>query len=282
MNHGQSEIEDTSPADESTEPLPPEPAPAPRPITPRAARRSWQELSVRVWTVLAMVLAVITVYFTVSKVLEGRELRWLLSQGQAIDATVYEINGTKQRIVFKRSDPLRVWVQFQLPGHNNVVGERMLTQLPDPKQTIRVGDKLPIRVDPKDIQPLNEIEKPGVMLANTWTDRAEAPPWHVEYTVVLLLVPLLLIVAVIMFWRRARVLGVWKNGESALATVIGHRHTAIAPRSRIMRFTLEDGDDRRVFNTLHPVKDLPPVGDVFWVVYPQGNPGRAIAAKLYQ
>jgi hypothetical protein len=263
--------------------VPPLPAP-PRPLNPRARRRSWQELSVRIWSVLAVVLALITLYFTVATALQGRQLRWLLAHGQLIHADVYEINGTQERrITFKRSDPLRVWVKFALPGHPDVVGERMLAQLPDPKATIRVGEKLDIRVKTDDIQPLNPIEKPGIMLANTWTDRTVAPPWHVQYTVVLLLVPLLLMVSAIAWWQRSRVLGIWRDGAAAAARVIGHRHTAVAPRSRIVRFTLQDGSgDRRVWTALHPAHDLPAVGSLIWIVHAVDHPGRAIVARLYE
>jgi hypothetical protein len=77
-------------------------------------------------------------------------------------------------------------------------------------------------------------------------------------------------------------MNVWRDGQAAVARVIGQRHTAIAPRSRVVRFALQDSDDRRVFTTLHPSKDLPAAGELMWVVYPPNNPARAIVAKLYE
>ena len=206
-------------------------------------------------------------------------MRRLISTGTLIHAKVVEINKTKQQnIVFNRADPLRVWVGFSLPGAPIVYAEGMLEQLPDSSQRIRVGDPIDVRVDPTD---LVEGEKPSERIARKWTDRTEPRPWHVEFTVVLLLVPLLLAVALIALWRRRQIVHVWRSGEAALRSVIGHRHTAVAPFSRVIRFTLEGSDDRRVWTTLHPSHDLPAVGELIWIVHAPGNPGRAVVAHLY-
>jgi hypothetical protein len=258
------------------------PAP-PRALTPHARRRSWNELPVRVWVVLAVAVAIVTAYFTVATIISGWELRWLLSKGTRINATVYEINDSKDvSKVYNRSDPLRVWIKFELPGQPKVFVEGMLQQLADPTQRIRVGDPIEIRVDPHNYGPIDPIGKPGFMQVYTWTDRTDPRPWHEEFVVVLLLVPLFVLVAAIALWRRRGVMNVWRDGQAAVARVIGQRHTAIAPRSRVVRFALQDSDDRRVFTTLHPSKDLPAAGELMWVVYPPNNPARAIVAKLYE
>ena len=267
--------------DDAEDMPPPSPAPAapPRAITPRALRRSWNELPVRVWIVLLVLMALITIYFMLEKWIAGRELRALLRDGQNIHATIIEINGTKDRTIrFKRSDMLEVWLGFALPGEPNVVAEGFLSQLPDP-QPVHVGDPLEIRVDPEGIIPW---DKPGMKRIFKWTERNEPPPWYVEYTVVLLLLPLVAIVGLIAWWRRRGVLRVWREGQAATAHVIDRRHTALAPRSRVIRFALDGSADRRVWTTLHPADDMPAPGDVIWVIHPINNPGRAIVAKLYK
>src|SRR5262245_13966422 len=65
----------------------------PRPLTPRARRRSWAELPVRVWLILTITIALVTVYFTVTRVLEAREDRWLIEHGTPVNA-VFEAVGT--------------------------------------------------------------------------------------------------------------------------------------------------------------------------------------------
>jgi hypothetical protein len=262
--------------------VPPPPAPAPREVTATARSRSWKELPVRVWIVLAVAVAVVTAYFTSTTLASGWKLRWLLSKGTKIDATIYEINQSKDpRKVYNRSDPLRVWIAFKLPGQDQVFVEGMLQQSPDPTVKVRAGEPIQIRVDPRDIAPIDQYTKPGMMQVHTWTDRTAPRPWYEEFVVVLLLLPLLLLVLAIAWWRRRSIVKTWRDGETALARAIGHGHTAVAPRSRIVRFALEDSDDRRVFTTLHPVKNLPANGDVFWIVHARGNPARAVVSSLY-
>lgn len=236
----------------------------------------------RVWVVLAVAVAVVTAYFTAATLVSGWKLRWLLSKGTKIDATIYEINQSKDpRKVYNRSDPLRVWIAFKLPGQDQVFVEGMLRQSQDPAERVRVGEPIQIRIDPNDIAPIDIHTKPGMMQVHTWTDRTDPRPWYEEFVVVLLLLPLLLLVLAIAWWRRRSVTRIWRDGEAALARAIGHGHTAVAPRSRIVRFALEESDDRRVFTTLHPVKNLPAKGELFWVVHAPGNPSRAVAASLY-
>lgn len=251
----------------------------PRELRPRGKARSFSELPVRIWVILSVAIALITIYFVISRFLQGRELRRLLSEGKLVHASIIEINGTKDRtIVFKRSDPLRVWVGFELPNERNVVAEGPLAQLAE-SLPLRVGDPIDIRVDPSHLEPW---DKPGMKRLYKWTDRTAPPPWYVEYAVVLLLLPLFAMVGAIALWRRIGVVKVWRNGEVSAGVVVDLKQTAVAPFSRIVRFTLADGSDRRVFSTLHPAKDAPRPGDVIWLIFPAGKPSRAIVASLYQ
>jgi hypothetical protein len=188
-----------------------------------------------------------------------------------LEADVMWINGTQdRRIEFKRTDRLQAQLGYTVDGQRMDFVEGWMAQLPDqtPIPTIRVGDKIPIRVDQ---------DAPKV-----WTDRAQPKPWLVDFTIVLFLVPLLVVLGLIALLRRMQVLKIWRKGEAAAGVVVDLKQTAIAPLSRVVRFTLAEGSDRRVFSTLHPARGAPGPGDVIWVVFPPRNPGRAIVASLYE
>ena len=245
----------------------------PRHVTPRAARRSWNELPVRIWVILAVAVGFITIYFTIDKYLSGRYERWLITQGLPVQAELNRIQGTRDRSQsFKRTDRLQVELNYDVPGTEHprqMYVPGWLSQLPadPPPREIRVGELIPVRIDPNN--------------PTVWTDRTQPLPWIAEFTIVVLLLPLLALLLVVMFIRRQQVLGVWRRGEVAAAVVVDHKQSATAPLSRVIRFTLADGSDRRVWSTLHPARGAPQPGETVWVIYPPGNPGRAVVASLY-
>jgi len=256
---------------EAAEP-PPSLAPPPRPVTPHAARRSWNELPVRIWVILAIAVAFITIYFTVDTYRAGRYERWLITRGQPVKAEVLVIEGTRDRRgSFNRSDILRVQLGYTVNGkrYEYLDAQGQLSRGDArPAPVIFVGDTIDVRVDPAN--------------PRTWTDRTRPPPWYAELTIVLLLLPLLVALAAFALLRRRQVLNVWRKGEAAAAVVLDHKQTATAPFSRVIRFTFADGRDRRVWSTLHPAKGAPQPGETLWVIFPPGKPGRAVVASLYR
>jgi hypothetical protein len=244
----------------------------PRALTLRARRRSWNELPVRIWVILTVAVALITVYFTITKYLSGRYERWLITQGTPVQAELFRVQGTRDSSqAFNLTDRLQVYLNYEVPGHGKFTEvPGWLAQLPDqtPTPRVRPGEMRAIRIDPDD--------------PKSWTDRTEPRPWLAEFTIVLLLLPLLAVLGLIAAWRRTQVLNIWRNGEVAAGVVVDLKQSSIAPFSRIVRFALADADDRRVFSTLHPAKGIPARGDVMWVIYPPNKPGRAVVASLYE
>jgi len=156
-------------------------------------------------------------------------------------------------LVYFAPDGRRIWVQGQLSPADGL---------------LYIGQSIPLRIDP------SEPER--------WTDRTEPPPWLAEMTAVLFLLPLLLLAVLMMLWARRRALNIWRRGEPAVAVVVDTKQSSIAPRSRVMRYALRDGADRRVFSTLAPyaMGPLEP-GDEVMILHAPGNPGRAVVAELY-
>ena len=93
---------------------------------------------------------------------------------------------------------------------------------------------------------------------------------------------LFMLMLMLTVWRRRGVLRVWRDQPLAPAVVVESRHTAIAPASRLVRFTFSDGDDRRVHSTLMPARaGVPAHGEMIWLICPPDKPSRAIVAELY-
>ena len=66
-------------------------------------------------------------------------------------------------------------------------------------------------------------------------------------------------------------------------TVVDLKQSPIAPHSRVVRFTLNDGDDRRIGSTFFPLiaGELQKGDELLFIVSPT-NRTRAIAAELYE
>jgi hypothetical protein len=244
--------------------------PPPRPLTPAARRRSWAEMPVRIWFVLAFTLAVVIVYFTLNQVMAGASEREMILNGIPVDAVVFQISGTTNpERGFPRNETLAAKVRYRLPDEQSdrAVGGS-LSIVSQPNAAIHPGDHIPLRIDRND--------------PNHWTDRIEPRNWFVELSVVLLLFPLLALLLVIAMLQRARILRIWRHGDLAEATVVEIRQTALAPFSRLLRFTVNDGSSSRVCSVLVPTRaGIPARGETLWLVMPRGVPQRAVLAKLY-
>jgi hypothetical protein len=253
----------------STDTPPAIPSP-PRAITATARRRSWAEMSVRIWCVLAATLAVVIIYFTINQVIVGASERDLILHGIPVDAVAVQIGGTTNPDApFRRGETLAAKVRYTLPGETEArVVPGSLSIVDDPAAVIHPGDHLPLRVDRND--------------PTHWTDRTQPRSLLVEMSVVLILLPLLIFIFVIALLQRARILRIWRVGDVVDVTVIEIRQTALAPLSRQVRFSVSDGSNSRVCAVLVPTRaGIPNRGDAIALVMPRGVPQRAVLAKLY-
>ncbi|CAN5391796.1 hypothetical protein BH09PLA1_BH09PLA1_12880 [soil metagenome] len=240
-------------------------APAPRAITYRAKKRSWHERGVRLWLILAVVVAATTVYFAVRDISSARRERRLIFQGNKVMATVETVDESKGRS-FPLDQPRRLRLNYDLPD-----GRTIHLDVVTPgreRGRIEGGNKIELRTNPDDPQDV--------------TLQTEPRAWTAALAVVCLLAPLSIVLAIITLYQRSRVLRVWQFGQPAIGTVVDTHRSGIAPASDIVRFTVDDHEDRRVFSTLYPHKmgTLQP-GDELALVMPKNSPGKAIVAELY-
>jgi len=236
-------------------------------LTPHARRRSWNEKSVRLWLILTALVAAATTYFAIRDVSAARYERRLIFHGTKVIATVLSVDEYERP---GRSFPLeqsrRVRMQYKTPAGKDVVVQ--FTTPGRERGRIEVDDKIELRADPDD--------------PDTVTMQTTPRSWISSLTVVILLAPIAVLLAIITLMARRSVLHVWTHGEPAIGTVVDTHRSGIAPRSDIVRFTVNDQEDRRVFSTLYPYRhgQLQP-GDELALVMPKNSPAKAIVAELY-
>jgi hypothetical protein len=244
----------------------PQIAPAPRPITAKARRRSWAEMPVRVWLILTITVAVVTIYFTINRVHEAMQDRWLILHGTDVNAKFTMVNGDPFPKRRPRNETMQATIEYTING---------TTYTPDfsleakPGAFAMVGTIFPIKIDPND--------------PTQWREVTEPKPWAQELTTLGFLVPLLALLLAVTILRRRGMLKVWRDGSLLSGEVVEIRQSAIAPRSRIARFILRDGEDRRVWATLVPTSaGIPAKGETIWLIALPNRLGRSIMARLYQ
>jgi hypothetical protein len=235
-------------------------------MTRRVRRRSWAEPAVRVWSILTFLIGVTLVYLAVQNIAAGLTDRKLVNRGTKTIATIAEVNGQKGMAVsFKGSTEDRT-VRITFTGAPSDLRPRALENPLNAGRT--PGDHIEIRYDPSDPE--------------NWTDRTEPQPWAQHLAIVWMLLPALVVALAMLLLRRSQVLALWREGVPTTGTVIDSRQSAIAPRSRVIRFTLAGSERRRILQTFWPQHAGPiDKGDELLMLAPSTGKSRAIVAELY-
>jgi hypothetical protein len=241
----------------------------PRPLTAHVRRRSWGEPCVRLWWIVAVVLAVVGAWYTVKPVRESARLGYLINNGLVVKAHVDELDGTS-RDNYVIQPAIEAWTEakltFQMPdGTSHTVQGRISPE----GDAIHPRMDITLRVDPHN-------------LAN-WTNRTRQPSHWQDWLVAILLMPVAVVAVAIAWWRRRGILAAWQSAPAVLATVVGSRQSPTAPLSRLLQVRLVQGTDRRVFAVTVPSRGrVPAIGENLQVILPGGQPQGAFVASLYQ
>jgi len=230
------------------------PAP-PQPPRPGGALASWTEPRVRFWWLIALGIFLIGAYVAGREVVLWRHELDLIRNGTAVEAEVRRANGYSspgKQLPADAVVDLRYFIdgkQYDKTGY-----------LRGRKEHIAVRKPVPIRVNPKD--------------PDDWTGAVEPAVLWQQLTGALVALPVFLVLALVALLRRGTALRAWRAGEARAALVVAARHTALAPRSRLVLCTPAGGDDNRVVDVYAPPlphgAEVKP-GETLWVVYPAGR-----------
>jgi hypothetical protein len=241
----------------ATEPAPPEP---PRPVTPRTRSKSWTEPRVRAWWLAAAGVLLVSLYFLTSRYLQWRKDMVLIRDGQPVEAYVYSADGYP--IPGRRRPPTS-----PVELHYEVGGKKYQVQgyLTGRKDSFVVHTNVPIRIDPNDPQ--------------RFTAREEPTSLRLQLVGGLILLPFAALLAAVAAAQRMRLLALWRTGRALDAIVLDARHTALAPRSWLVRCAPADPDDKRVLSVYLPERAQRPArGELLWLVADAGGAPRAVAS----
>ena len=225
----------------------------------------------RVWVVLTILVGGSLGYLVASNFKDGLAERQMIRGGATADARIVDIDGDRdpRKVVSMHGSVADRTVRLIYKDTNGKEIESVR-----PLENVRyndahVGDIVAIHFDP---------QRP-----EAWTDRVDPQPWLARLFVVWMLLPALLIAIAMMLLRRSQILSIWTEGVPLTGTVIDIRQSAIAPRSRVVRFTLAESADRRVHSTFFPLAagDIGK-GDELIVLASPTNHARTIAAELYE
>ena len=223
----------------------------------------------RIWSVISLLVGISLLYLAAQNVSEGMTERRLINDGKEFTATVLEVNGDRdpRHAVKMQGESGDRMVKLDYPGVPSDAQPRALESIKS--DGLRPGDPVRIRVDPNDLA--------------MWTDSTEPQPWLARLAIVWMLLPALLLALVMLVIRRHQMLRIWRDGTETFGTIVELRQSPIAPRSRVVRFTLGDSDNRQIFSTLFPNRAGEiNTGDELLLLTLGSNPSRAIVAELYE
>lgn len=243
----------------------PSTAQTPRPVTARARRRAWAEANVRLWWMSALAIGFVAAWLVSAEVIDGLSKRARLRSGIPVVATIDTVAG---KAVRTRGTPMNVRLRYTVKGADIVDTQEKTIEATSGADVIRGGDTLPIRVDPNDLTQWIEDRPPPSMLGSLGISLA--------------ILPIALLLLLVAFVKRNSVLGVWRDGQPDVATVVSHKSSSLSPASQLLSVTLDGDASKRVVTLLHPRRlgRLNP-GDILAVVAPPGKPQRAIETAAY-
>jgi len=244
-------------------PAVPPPPPAPRDVTRAASRRAWHEPRVHFWWIVAIGLLVGAAWLAAEQTVRWNYDASLIRNGTRVDAVAWLWGARVKGRPIAEDDVAKI--EFDWKGQPQVLENQRIVGRGVPTHS---GDTIPIFVDPKD--------------PTRWTARtapASLANMLVGSAAVVVISALLLLVSVV---KRRGVLATWRNGEARPAAVVETSHTALAPRSRLVRCALTDGSDKRLINVCIPLRaaTLQP-GDGLWLIMPPGKPEKSVAAVSF-
>jgi hypothetical protein len=226
---------------------------------------------VRVLWLSALAVAVVAAWQLVEQLAETRATLYRIGHWTRIDdATIKQIGDSSRetyRVTVEElaSKPVKVTYVDAKGVTHELTGK--LTAQP---AAVHPTKQIPILIDPLDPQ--------------KWTDQVQTRPLVEQMLIPLILFPLALVLALGAIWQRWRMLALWRDGEAREGRIVDLRHSAVAPRSNVLRCTIEGARDKRLLSVVVPrrISRVEPGDHLVLVIPAAGETNRAIAAMVYE
>jgi hypothetical protein len=226
---------------------------------------------VRVLWLSALAVALVAAWQLVEQLAETRATLYRIGHWTRIDDAHIKQIGDSTRETYRvtveelPSKPVKVtYVDAQ--GETRELGGRLTAQA----EAAHPTKKISILIDPLDPQ--------------KWTDQIQTRPLVEQMLIPFILFPLALALALGAIWQRWRMLALWRDGEAREGRIVDLRHSAVAPRSNVLRCTIEGARDKRLLSVVVPrrVSRMEPGDHLVLVIPAAGETNRAIAAMVYE
>jgi hypothetical protein len=226
-----------------------QPHPLPRQVTRSIGLRAWSQPDVRFYWVIALVLGIVALGMGIAVGMDWNHERRLVSHGTPVDAIVQQAG--EQTLAGRKQPPDTLCIlRFEWHGSPHVTRPAYLAGR---QEYVAPQDVVRIFVNPDD--------------PDDWTARSEPGPIGPRLLGAVIALAAALVALAVAWLYRARVLSVWRNGESVEALVIESRNTALAPMSRAVRCTPAEEADTRVFSVYVPARaGKLERGDRIWIL----------------
>ena len=249
------------------------PAPAPealpRPVTPRARRQSWREPAVRVWWLIALVLALAILALFIQQFSQSMIVFYRLKHWRHQIVRIEQIDIARQKSLKQNPGYMAIvqsYLSFtDLQGNNHELVGRLAGQI----RNRSPGETIEVLLNPSD--------------PTEFSDRLNPMPLSEQLVVPLLVLPIATLLLIGAVLRRRGLLRLYQLGQRRSAMVVDVRHAAVAPRSSIVRVIVPDSEERRLLTLIIPRRlMIPQPDDTIEVITPPGEPTRALAVMLYE
>ncbi|HEX8339566.1 MAG TPA: DUF3592 domain-containing protein [Tepidisphaeraceae bacterium] len=229
----------------------------------RVGGRTWLELPVRPWLVLAVLMTLVAIALAAHRYSGTMQQRRLVESGTSVVATVKTIGLVSERQA-SRDEPRRVRLVYTDPASGREISsEGMLSR--KERSRVELGQKFNVRIDAAD--------------PDRWTDRTEPSPLSAELAVPMLMLPVAAVCWAAAWLKKRRVARAARAGGLHTARVVSVRQSPLAPMSKQIGVVL-DGPDRVVRPLYWPAK-FGPVHPDDQIDVIAGPRGPVLAARAY-